>query len=99
LVQQGVQQILGAIDLHSGGAQFRGQAGKLRPLPNDAEDGTLLRLADGLIHRPLWTVLTLAGTARAVLELARWIEQQDRKRRAIEKGRVAMRLKKPSCYP
>jgi Mg2+/citrate symporter len=57
-------------------------------------DAAVLRLADGLIHRPVLTVLMLAASLWATVELARWTERRERKRQAVEKRQATMRLKK-----
>ena len=58
------------------------------------EDAAALLFVDSLIHRPVLTVLTLAASLWATVELARWTERRERKRQAVEKRQATMRLKK-----
>lgn len=61
-------------------------------MPGD--DAAALLFGDGLIHRPVSTVLMLAASLWVTVELARWTERQERKRQAVEKRQTTMRLKK-----
>jgi hypothetical protein len=61
-------------------------------------DAALLRLGDGLIHRPVSTVLMLAASLWATVELARWTERRERKRQAAERRRATMQQKKFDAF-
>jgi hypothetical protein len=58
------------------------------------EDAAGLLFVDNLIHRPVLTVLTLAASLWATVQLVRWTERQERKRQGVEKRQATMGLKK-----
>lgn len=59
-----------------------------------AEGAAAFRLADGLIHRPLWTILTMAGSLWVAIEVVRWAERQDREYRVAHKRAATKRRKR-----